>query len=72
MTSSAEPLQYTSPRCSITMVSQYRAARFRSWMLARVPMPLISYGGTAAVSLLAGFGLVMAARSYNPVHGGHG
>lgn len=37
-----------------------------------VPMPLISYGGTAAVSLLAGFGLVMAARSYNPVHGGHG
>ncbi len=35
-------------------------------------MPLISYGGTAAVSLLAGFGLVMAARSYNPVHGGHG
>ncbi|WP_272494180.1 rod shape-determining protein RodA [Stenotrophomonas mori] len=37
-----------------------------------VPMPLISYGGTAAVSLLAGFGLVMAARSHNPVHGGHG
>mgnify|MGYP002384574244 FL=1 len=37
-----------------------------------VPMPLVSYGGTAAVSLLAGFGLVMAARSYNPVHGGHG
>jgi len=36
-----------------------------------VPMPLISYGGTSAVSLLAGFGLVMAARSHNPVHGGY-
>ncbi len=35
-----------------------------------VPMPLISYGGTAAVSLLAGFGLVMAARVHRPVHGG--
>lgn len=34
-----------------------------------VPMPLISYGGTAAVSLLAGFGLVMAARVHRPVHG---
>jgi len=37
-----------------------------------VPMPLISYGGTSAVSLLAGFGLVMAVRSHNPVHGGYG
>ena len=36
-----------------------------------VPMPLISYGGTSAVSLLAGFGLVMAARSHQPVHGGY-
>ncbi len=27
-----------------------------------VPMPLLSYGGTAAVSLLAGLGVVMAAR----------
>ncbi len=36
-----------------------------------VPMPLISYGGTSAVSLLAGFGLVMAVRAHNPVHGGH-
>ncbi|WP_442683370.1 rod shape-determining protein RodA [Stenotrophomonas sp. JC08] len=36
-----------------------------------VPMPLISYGGTSAVSLLAGFGLVMSVRSYNPVHGGY-
>ena len=34
-----------------------------------VPMPLLSYGGTAAVSLLAGFGLVMAARVHRPVHG---
>jgi rod shape determining protein RodA len=37
-----------------------------------VPMPLISYGGTSAVSLLAGFGLVMAARKHQPVHGGYG
>jgi rod shape determining protein RodA len=37
-----------------------------------VPMPLISYGGTSAVSLLAGFGLVMATRAHRPVHGGHG
>ena len=29
-----------------------------------VPMPLISYGGTSAVSLLAGFGLVMSAYSH--------
>jgi len=28
-----------------------------------VPMPLLSYGGTSAVSLLAGLGLVMAVRS---------
>ncbi|MCL7715022.1 rod shape-determining protein RodA [Stenotrophomonas mori] len=35
-----------------------------------VPMPLISYGGTAAVSLLAGFGLVMAVRAHRPVHAG--
>ncbi|MCD9088217.1 rod shape-determining protein RodA [Stenotrophomonas sp. SY1] len=34
-----------------------------------VPMPLISYGGTSAVSLLAGFGLVMAVRAHRPVHG---
>ncbi|MCC7250147.1 MAG: FtsW/RodA/SpoVE family cell cycle protein, partial [Lysobacter sp.] len=27
-----------------------------------VPMPLLSYGGTAAVSLLAGMGVVMAMR----------
>jgi rod shape determining protein RodA len=37
-----------------------------------VPLPLISYGGTSAVSLLAGFGLVMAVRRHNPVHGGYG
>ena len=29
-----------------------------------VPMPLISYGGTSAVSLLAGFGLIMSAYSH--------
>jgi rod shape determining protein RodA len=34
-----------------------------------VPMPLISYGGTSAVSLLAGLGLVMAVRAHRPVHG---
>lgn len=34
-----------------------------------VPMPLISYGGTSAVSLLAGMGLVMAVRGHRPVHG---
>ncbi|MDR1076057.1 MAG: rod shape-determining protein RodA [Xanthomonadaceae bacterium] len=33
-----------------------------------VPMPLMSYGGTSAVSLLAGLGLVMAVKSYRPVH----
>ena len=34
-----------------------------------VPMPLLSYGGTSAVSLLAGLGLVMAVRAHRPVHG---
>ncbi|MFT4197279.1 MAG: rod shape-determining protein RodA [Pseudoxanthomonas sp.] len=34
-----------------------------------VPMPLISYGGTSAVSLLASLGLVMAVKEYRPVHG---
>ncbi len=33
-----------------------------------VPMPLLSYGGTSAVSLLAGLGLVMAVRTHRPVH----
>jgi rod shape determining protein RodA len=33
-----------------------------------VPMPLISYGGTSAVSLLVSFGLVMAARTHRPVN----
>ncbi|QDH71193.1 rod shape-determining protein RodA [Marilutibacter alkalisoli] len=33
-----------------------------------VPMPLLSYGGTSAVSLLAGLGVVMAVRVYKPVH----
>jgi len=34
-----------------------------------VPMPLLSYGGTSAVSLLAGLGLVMGIRVHRPVHG---
>lgn len=34
-----------------------------------VPMPLLSYGGTAAVSLLAGLGVVMAVRNHRPIHG---
>ena len=33
-----------------------------------VPMPLISYGGTSAVSLLVSFGLVMAVRAHRPVN----
>jgi rod shape determining protein RodA len=34
-----------------------------------VPMPLLSYGGTSAVSLLAGLGVVMAVRAHRPTHG---
>ena len=34
-----------------------------------VPMPLLSYGGTAAVSLLAGMGVVMSIRSHRGVNG---
>ena len=34
-----------------------------------VPMPLLSYGGTAAVSLLAGLGVVMSVRNHRPLHG---
>jgi rod shape determining protein RodA len=29
-----------------------------------VPMPLLSYGGTSAVSLLAGFGVIMSVRAH--------
>lgn len=36
-----------------------------------VPMPLMSYGGTSAVSLLAGLGVVMAVKAHRPVHGGY-
>ncbi|MEN1972298.1 rod shape-determining protein RodA [Luteimonas sp. MJ204] len=32
-----------------------------------VPMPLLSFGGTAAVSLLAGMGVVMAVGAHRPV-----
>ena len=34
-----------------------------------VPMPLLSYGGTSAVSLLAGLGVVMGVRTHKPLHG---
>lgn len=34
-----------------------------------VPMPLLSYGGTSAVSLLAGFGIVMSARAHRKFMG---
>ncbi|TZF82889.1 rod shape-determining protein RodA [Cognatilysobacter lacus] len=34
-----------------------------------VPMPLLSYGGTSAVSLLAGLGVVMAVKAHRPVYG---
>jgi len=30
-----------------------------------VPLPLVSYGGTSAITLLAGFGIVMSIRSYS-------
>ena len=33
-----------------------------------VPMPLLSYGGTAPVTLLAGFGVVMALKARRPLH----
>ena len=33
-----------------------------------VPMPLISYGGTSAVTILLGFGVVMALHAHRPVH----
>lgn len=34
-----------------------------------VPMPLLSYGGTAAVSLLAGMGVVMTIAAHRPARG---
>jgi rod shape determining protein RodA len=33
-----------------------------------VPMPLLSYGCTSAVTLLLGFGVVMALQAHRPVH----
>jgi len=33
-----------------------------------VPMPLLSYGGTSAVALLAGMGIVMAVSAHRPMH----
>ena len=35
-----------------------------------VPLPLISYGGTSVVSLLVGFGLIMAMQRTNRVLSG--
>ena len=34
-----------------------------------VPMPLLSYGGTSAVSLLAGFGMVMSVQAHRKFMG---
>jgi rod shape determining protein RodA len=34
-----------------------------------IPMPLLSYGGTSAVSLLAGFGIVMSVRAHRRLMG---
>lgn len=33
-----------------------------------VPMPLLSYGGTSAVTILLGFGVVMALKAHRPVN----
>jgi len=38
--------------------------------LVCLPMPLLSYGGTSAVSLLAAFGIVMAAGAHRRSWGG--
>lgn len=34
-----------------------------------VPMPLISYGGTSAVTLLAGFGIILSLHAHRKFHG---
>jgi rod shape determining protein RodA len=34
-----------------------------------VPMPLLSYGGTSAVSLLASFGVIMSVRAHRKFMG---
>ena len=34
-----------------------------------VPMPLMSYGGTSAVSLLAGFGILMSVHAHRKLMG---
>jgi len=33
-----------------------------------VPMPLLSYGGTSAVALLAGMRIVMGVNAHRPMH----
>jgi rod shape determining protein RodA len=37
--------------------------------LVGVPMPLLSYGGTSAVSLLAGFGVIMSVKAHRKFMG---
>ena len=32
-----------------------------------VPLPMVSYGGTAMITLLTGFGILMSVRAYHPV-----
>ena len=32
-----------------------------------VPLPMVSYGGTAMITLLVGFGILMSVRAYHPV-----
>jgi len=29
-----------------------------------VPLPLVSYGGTSAITLMAGFGIIMSMRTH--------
>jgi hypothetical protein len=36
--------------------------------LVGVPMPLISYGGTSSVTMLLGFGVVMALKARRAIH----
>lgn len=35
-----------------------------------IPMPLLSFGGTSAVSLLLGFGIIMSAQAHRKTHAG--
>jgi rod shape determining protein RodA len=33
-----------------------------------VPLPLVSYGGTSMVTLMAGFGILMSIHTHRKVH----